>query len=113
MNTQKQIEEMAKFLCKETNSPYSHLSCGHCVLNRGLCNYQKEAQILYNAGYRKQSDTVKEILELIPEKMFAETIRFDSAYGISKMLHISMEEAENIKQKYNKLQELKERYIEE
>lgn len=52
---EKQIEAMANDLSK-----YSFFYNGNCLMN-----YSKTAKFLYNAGYRKQSEVVKEIFEEI------------------------------------------------
>lgn len=49
---EKQIEEIAKYLCK-SYSPY----CSMCP----DCYAEEEATALYNAGYQKQSDNVIEL----------------------------------------------------
>lgn len=59
------------------------------------------------ADFVPRSEVIKEILELIPEKMISESVRYDSPYGISRMCNVSMEEATIIKDKYRKLQELR------
>ena len=55
MNREKQIEEMAKVMC------------GGCTDNkecmRCLCADWYNAETLYNAGYRKQSEVAKEIFD--------------------------------------------------
>ena len=58
----KQIEEMAKLLCGATNG------CDDCMFNKVNCYEHKDAEELYNAGYRKQSEVAEEI--------FAEIDRF-------------------------------------
>lgn len=55
---------------------------------------------------------IRSVLDLIPDQMIAETVRFDSPYGILRTLpgvH-TMQEAEEIKNKYKKLQELRQKY---
>lgn len=66
MNDKKQIEEMAKILnecCNEYDEQGNHLgnkcpSCAYWSDTNHVCvSYNtKEAEALYNAGYRKQSD---------------------------------------------------------
>ena len=49
MSREKQIEETAKELCG------MNVACKDCRLDK-LCLARNSADILYNAGYRKQSD---------------------------------------------------------
>ncbi len=58
-----------------------------------------------------KDEVIKELLELIPENLISESVRYDSPYGISKMCNVTMQEAEIIKEKYRKLQELRKKYI--
>ena len=53
---QKQIEEMARILC-----PCSKSSCDSCIQNGVECIDYREARALYNAGYRKADDLLKEL----------------------------------------------------
>lgn len=57
---EEQIEEMAKDMCEE----YGTALCGECD-SYGGCDNKLIAEKLYNEGYRKQSDTVREILKQI------------------------------------------------
>lgn len=61
MSKEKQIEEMAKILCKG--------GCEKCL--KALCADYYKAEDLYNAGYRKQSEVidefVKRLLDAFPE----------------------------------------------
>lgn len=50
---QKQIEEMAHII-----APCEDIKCSDCV----YCNFYKYAEQIYNAGYRKQSDTAREVI---------------------------------------------------
>lgn len=47
----KQIEEMAKTLCGEKEN-----DCRKCYSCGGICEFWMESSVLYNAGYRKQSE---------------------------------------------------------
>ena len=52
MSKEKQkIEEMAKTLCGEKER-----DCRECYICGGICEFWTEASVLYNAGYRKQSE---------------------------------------------------------
>ena len=61
---EEQIAEMAKEM---RNYGYEHL-CEGRVFYYGFCEH------LYDAGYRKQSDTAREILKYLNEKMGNVTI---------------------------------------
>lgn len=62
---QKQIEEMAKEMCKEYGTYTCKNECQLC----GDCANEYIAENLIAAGYRKQSDTAREILQYLYEKM--------------------------------------------
>ena len=49
---EKQIEEMAKTMCPN----YGEESCRNFCMARNGCFIRNGAEILYNAGYRKQID---------------------------------------------------------
>ena len=57
MSKEKQIDEMANYLYE--NRPYREL---------WLEDAQEIAEVLYNAGYRKQSDVVMEIIGIIDKR---------------------------------------------
>lgn len=57
MSKEKQIEEMAKVMC---GSCPDNNECMRC-----LCATWYDAEALYKAGYRKQSEVVEEIFEEI------------------------------------------------
>jgi hypothetical protein len=59
MDKQKQIEEMAQ--CKNSYG----ITCNEC--HTKACDRYALAEELYNAGYRKESDTAREILTAIKE----------------------------------------------
>ncbi len=50
MSREKQIEEMARTLCGADRE------CRECYVCGGNCEFWIEASVLYNAGYRKQSE---------------------------------------------------------
>lgn len=54
------IEEMAKIISSDTCDKDCSNRCAFCCANA-----KKEAKNLYNAGYRKESDTMKEMIEEI------------------------------------------------
>lgn len=45
------VEEMARTMCGGAND-----DCDRCNAHGGICEFWTEASILYNAGYRKQSE---------------------------------------------------------
>ena len=47
---EKQIEEIARLLCGMSSA------CNKCVLAKARCYEYKDAEKIYNAGYRKQSE---------------------------------------------------------
>lgn len=60
--TERKIEEMAKIMCG--------CDCGPCGRDCRCASY-KWAKKLYAAGYRKQSDTVREFVEQLKKELFA------------------------------------------
>ena len=54
----KQIEEIAKILAKSDD-------CGDCTncMHNAWCPDKNDAELIYNAGYRKASDVVRELIE--------------------------------------------------
>ena len=66
---EKQIAEMAVIGC--VRNPKAHIveECMKCEFKDGSCNAYRHAEYLYSAGYRKQSDTAREILQYLYEKM--------------------------------------------
>jgi hypothetical protein len=64
MEKEKQIEEMAKDLCR--NSLTEYCASGRCQNPNCLVN-AKALETLYNAGYRKASDVAEEIFAEIEE----------------------------------------------
>lgn len=57
MLREKQIEELGKIICGMENG------CDGCMWNKTRCNERNYAEEIYKAGYRKQSEVVKEIFE--------------------------------------------------
>ena len=52
MSKEKQIEEMAKIICADSAN---NGLCEKCGFNKGRWKF-KDAESIYNAGYRKQSE---------------------------------------------------------
>jgi hypothetical protein len=65
MDKQKQIEEMAKIICKEGAN---NGDCDKCGFHR-QCSKFKVAEKLYNAGYRKESETAEKFSERLKEEL--------------------------------------------
>ena len=59
MTKEKQIEEIAKNICGMKNG------CVGCMFNKSNCYERKDAEAIYNAGYRKASEVAREIFEEI------------------------------------------------
>ena len=58
------IAEMAVIGCVRNPQAHTMRECFECGGKYGLsCNTYRHAEKLHNAGYRKQSDTVREILQ--------------------------------------------------
>lgn len=67
---QKQIEEMAYSICTANRKLIK--SCRECPIFHGYkypCVKKEFAEKFYNAGCRMQSDTAREILQYLYEKM--------------------------------------------
>lgn len=62
MSKENQIEEMAKDLCGWCRNGICTVDMKPCDLG---CSHRDVATILYNAGYRKQSEIAREIFEEI------------------------------------------------
>ena len=55
MSKEKQIEEMAHFICESRKANWAD-GCRVCSHHENRCLYQDIACSLYNAGYHKQSE---------------------------------------------------------
>lgn len=62
VDKQKQIGEMAVLGCVRTPKAFTKEECSVCDFKNGSCNAYGHAEALCVAGYRKQSDTAREIL---------------------------------------------------
>ena len=87
MNEEKQIEEIAHVLCGMKSG------CDSCMFNKERCFEYKDAERLCNAGYRKQSENVKEIFTEIDTALEHEAFDFGTRMRIQIYL-------KNLKQKY-------------
>ena len=65
MDKEKQIEEMARIVCDNYNN-------GGCEIDGYVCNYRcshyVDCERLYNAGYRKESETAEKFAEMLKAK---------------------------------------------
>ena len=74
---QEQIEEMAKIIV-DKDKAWELSSCNKCdkekcnFLCYKYCGISGHCNILYSAGYRKQSDVIKEFVEKVKDKFFYE-----------------------------------------
>ena len=99
MNKDNQIKEMARDLCNSTMCDLETFN--NCRMPRGNCSRcQRVAEDLYNAGYRKAEDVVREIFEEL-EDAYYECIHIDPTTNIGYLLQTKF---------LKKLAELKEKY---
>lgn len=91
MSRDKQIEEMAKALCKYSTTEYC--ASGRCQNPNCLVN-AKALEIIYDKGYRKASDVAEEIFAEI-EKCF-----FEELVGCTEAKLIDEESFAELKKKY-------------
>lgn len=78
MSKEKQIEEMAEAICGLNTSD-------GCFCDGGYCNYNclsyEKAEVLYNAGYRKQSEWVS-VDERLPEESDCYLVNIINHFGL-------------------------------
>lgn len=90
----KPIDEMSKYLCKNYSS-----YCSMCP----DCYAEEESTALYNAGYRKQEDVAREIMDDIDKILgmlmvdYATSKRFSEADTIHYAIYYLLDE---LKKKY-------------
>lgn len=76
-NKQEHIEEMAKVIV-DKDKAWEYSSCKKCDQEKcnslcyKYCGISGHCNILYTAGYRKQSDVIKEFVEKVKDKFFYE-----------------------------------------
>lgn len=92
MNKEKQIQEMAHMICSMASKPKS---CRECGGRKSGCFTLSKMEILYNAGYRKQSDVAEGIFEDIKKNM---TPYWGNILCVDR--HISETEIDKLKKKY-------------
>lgn len=80
------IEEMARcmgeknFLCAD--------DCENCIQIPCKCKLVKQSKLLYKAGYRKQSEVVKEFFERLQKKSFWTTTTASEWAAVVKVTDI-------------------------
>lgn len=67
MTRQKQIEEMAVIGCVRNPQAHTAEECSKCGFKQGMCNAYRHAEALYNAGYRKVPNDIREPIDLLSE----------------------------------------------
>lgn len=67
MTKQEQIEEMAVIGCVRNPQAHTAEECAKCDFKQGQCNAYRHAEALYNAGYRKTPDDIKELIDVLYE----------------------------------------------
>lgn len=90
MSKKKEIEAMSELMCNNTSEDRmcNFKTCSDCET-------KQFARLLYDAGYRKQSDVANEIFEEI-EKIL---VRPENTYGIV-FYHCSKQSYDKLKNKY-------------
>ena len=75
MTKQEQIEEIAKIICRRCKGNICLFDNNSCDCN---CSWAKDAEKIYNAGYRKVDEirkkTAKEILNAVDNESNVQTI---------------------------------------
>ena len=99
MSREKQIEEMARVLCGMASS------CNKCMFNSETCYEYKDAEEIYNAGYRKQSEVAKDILAEVERIILENTYPHFMTDGKPCIIW-------KPKEGYDALAELKKKYTE-
>lgn len=85
MCIEKQIEEMAYNSCPMPKASTYITSCDKCGMNKD-CIRQKHAKEFYSAGYRKQSEVVKEFVAGVTVELNKQ--RDSELYGKDSILGI-------------------------
>ncbi len=100
IETNKQIEEMTKDVCKVC-VPFTH-----CETSEPCVMAKREAEAYYNLGYRKASDVAGEIFEKIEENTNSYKVPFSNGkIGELIVMAIDKEDYNKIKKKYMEGQE--------
>ena len=99
ISMEKQIEEMVVLMCGERKKHKSCKGCKSGNLNaNAYCRIEHYAEALYNAGYRKASDVVKEIFEEI-ERIAMSKIDGDLSIAVLNDTYY-IEAIDELKKKY-------------
>lgn len=96
MSREKQIEEMAKILCRD-------YSMGECMVDsfdclEGHCSKRERIEALYNAGYRKSTDLAEEIFAEIEASA---KVKYWRGGGLV-VFEVNGEDFAELKKKYTK-----------
>ena len=67
MTRQEQIEEMAVIGCVRNPQAHTAEECAKCDFKQGQCNAYRHAEALYNAGYHKTPDDIRELIDVLAE----------------------------------------------
>lgn len=99
MNKEKQIEEIAHILCGMENS------CDECIFDKVKCYERLDAEQIYNAGYRKATDIVKEIFKELESVFYLASYTVQRPMGslttkTVEGIHMRNEDYHTIKKKY-------------
>lgn len=101
MEQQKQLEEMAQLVCEMARKPDT---CKSCPGRKGGCFTRPKMELLFAAGYRKDSELAREIFEEI-ETILSKNLAMVSSGGPA--LYYKVNEVDN------QLEELKKKYTKE
>lgn len=64
---QEQIDEMAVIGCVRNPQAHTAEECAKCDFKYGQCNAYRHAEALYNVGYRKTPDDIRELIDVLAE----------------------------------------------
>ena len=98
MDREKQIGEIGKIICGMENG------CDGCMWNKTRCNERNYAEEIYKAGYRKQSEVVKEIFDEIEKLVLTNKKTVGCATYEETIFYIEdfIEDLAELKKKYTK-----------
>ena len=72
MTKQEQIEEMAQIICGRSKDDICIIDNTSCD---SICRWARDAEAIYNAGYRKVDEVCKETAKEFAEKLKIKAIR--------------------------------------
>ena len=67
MTRQEQIEKMAVIGCVRNPQAHTAEECAKCDFKQGQCNAYRHAEKLYDAGYHKTPDDIRELIDVLAE----------------------------------------------